>query len=191
MVNRFTPPRTPDQQQPVYSDHPNCGPDGLGSSRPFHRTKLLVVVAASLVMFGAAIPVMWIFLQNPTAPVTAELEKSAGFPLLAPSPMPAGVTYKSGSTRFSHGIVTYLLHDSYGIISVSEQIEPSAPPDLSRDPNLKLLSVAAGQADVGLNDGRPVGIIISNHTFVTIFGASEVPLDVISRIATSLASLPN
>ncbi len=148
------------------------------------------IVALALVVAIALTIIIVMKKQYATAhPLAGAIQTAAGFPLYYPTPLPAGYTYKKGSARVDNGIVFYTLQNGSKTTTINEQATPQNPPDLSHLTGFTNMQTLAGNTAVGSVAGKPVAIILSNTTLITINGSSATPSDTVTIIARSMTSL--
>jgi hypothetical protein len=193
MINRFIPERTPEELEDrlkLLKQNSRYKTRQLLLVGSFNLPKAVIISGCAVLLVGLGGGLItWKFHAHPSGPFTASVEQAAGFPLLAPRTLPEGVFYDQNPAKANQGVVSFSLKNIHGTITVTEQ---SAPPNL---PNftgmgLKNYQVPAGTAYTGSSNNRPITIITSNTTLVSITANSSVPGDVIARIVKSLASIP-
>jgi len=147
---------------------------------------LCLLLVLALALFGT-----WLYIKNKDkGPLPKSVEQSVSFPIYYPSPVPAGYIYKKGSASFQKGILFYTLSSGSQDSLVSEQAIPQNPPDLNSLTGFKKFQTIAGDAVIGTNLGKPVVIILSNTTLISITGSQNTPKDALTRLAASMSSLP-
>jgi hypothetical protein len=146
-----------------------------------------ILVLAILACAGTII----LLLEN-TSPLPGSVTKHALFPLYYPSPVPDGYSYMRGSATIENGILFYALgtNNKSNDIRISEQAVPAAPPDLNHIAGFTTMQTLAGNTAIGTSLNKPMAIILSNTTLITITGSKSTPSDIVSEVARAMASLP-
>jgi hypothetical protein len=130
------------------------------------------------------------FAAKPASPLPSSATKENKFALYYPSPVPSGYKYQAGSYKVSNHVVIFLLQNAALKVYVAEQALPQPAPNFANRPNIKPVDSLTGKIYTGTDSGRPVAIVQTNTTLITISGAKDVPLDVVTSLAQSLRSLP-
>lgn len=154
------------------------------------KRKWLIWGSSSVACLLVVIGVLWLVHSRDHGSLPAFVERTANFPLYYPSPLPSGYAYKQGSAKNDNNIVFYSLQKGNLTISVSEQASPPNPPDLAHIKGFTNFQTLAGSTALGASFGRPVAIVLSNTTLITITGSSYVPRSVVGNIARGMSSLP-
>jgi hypothetical protein len=193
MINRFIPERTTQELDERFkllmqnSQRKTKLLPQIGS----HKSPKTILIAGCTVLVAALAGafITWKFHPRPSGPLTPSVEKQAGFPLFAPKPLPLGLIYDTTPVKVVHGVLSQTLSSIHGKVVIVEQAAPSNLPDFIAM-GLKSTRLPAGTSYSGSTGGRPVTIIISNTTLITITADKTVPSDVIQQLSRSLSSLP-
>lgn len=158
--------------------------------RGFVMINRLLIWWAVAAVVVSVVTVVVISRYSQTHPLPADIVSQAGFPLYYPAPSVNGYRYED-SARITHGVVFYTLaNDTDESIDVTEQSAPSNPPNVKKLLGFTELKTPAGVGAIGTSSTkRPVAIVISNTTLITVTGPKGLPSDVVGNLAKNMVSL--
>ena len=131
-----------------------------------------------------------ILLHTDGIPLPSNVTKSVNFALYYPAQLQDGYSYEKNSARIENSIVFYTLENGSSSVTIGEQVAPPNPPQLDKLPGFTTIQALAGSAVVGSTLEKPIAIISTNTSLITITGTKNTPSDVINEIAKSMTSLP-
>lgn len=161
-------------------------------STPHRKTSPRLIVASVaiiLVVIVAGIAWKW-SAHSGQNPLPVAIVSQADFPVYYPNPLPKDVTYKSKSARTEADVFFYTLVSRGKEITVSEQRVPDAPPAIANLIGFKKIDSALGTTVIGTNAGKPVLLLLTNTTLVTLSAPRDLPSDVLIGIAQSMRTAP-
>jgi hypothetical protein len=127
-----------------------------------------------------------------SSPFAAVQKQNAPFAFYYPQ-IPAGYRINSSSVTYQNQILFYNLSSGNRVINISEQAAPANPPDFDKlqksYTDFTPISTLAGKGIVGVVNGVPVGILLTNTTLVNINATKDVPKEVVAHIAQNMSSL--
>jgi hypothetical protein len=163
---------------------------GTTRSRKFNTRGYAIGIGVSVALLVIATVAGIHFIHQNNTSLPSSIIRATNFALYYPVPLPSAYTYKNHSAKMEGSVVFYELQSGSRTITVGEQAAPSNQPSLTHLTDFTTLQTSAGKAAIGTSLGKPVAIIISNTTLITINGTQTVPSDVISTIAKAMSSLP-
>lgn len=148
------------------------------------KFSISIIVVILIVMIS-------LLLHQPSTgtPLNAKLIKGTNYTLYYPEKLRNGFRYDPSSLKQDDDNVSFTLKSESSLIHITEQSLPTSPPDITHLLNFKQLSVLAGTAVIGSENKKPVGLLLTNTTLISIIGSVEVPKDVIADLIVSMKSV--
>ncbi len=157
----------------------------LKKSKRFSKTKV-TLLAVSILAIGIGSYIAYSHLHEPARyekSVFASITEKTDIQLYYPSSLPNGYTLDEQSVQLKAGVVFFSVFNGSKTIIISQQVIPKEnPPRLDNLPDFKQFSVTSGNAAVGLENEKSVGILTTKTTLVTAAGNSALDEDVSSLL---------
>jgi hypothetical protein len=158
-------------------------------SRPKKRRRNVYIIPAILAALLLSVGTYFYFTNRTQSTIPQETQESVSFPVYYPSELPEGYQLKKDSIKVDRDIVFYSFSNDDKNIMISEQAIPPTPPDLAHIEGFKHLTIPAGDAATGVNNGQPTALLLTDTTLVSITGIKGVSEKNVSDILQSMESL--
>lgn len=165
-------PAEPASHQPASAQHHSVTP------RPKKRRRMRIILILLILLAAAGAGGYWYMSNKLSSPIPANIRASVSFPLLYPSKLPAGYHLDNNSFSSSGGVVLYSAQNGSGTkIAFTVQQRPSGF-DFNNFykqglTNPSTFDTSLGQAALGTTNGRPLGSLLTDKSWLLVSSASK------------------
>ena len=162
-------------------------PAGARKSR--RRLLYIIAIAVGLLILVVAAILIWKTSTQPASPIPAKTLEATSFPAYYPESLPKDFSYEVGSADYSQGTLIYTLTGTGKEITVTQQEAPKEQIQYQKIPGFRSVGDAPGEAVVGTLNGKPVVLLQTETTLITVTGTPAVSQATLIAVAKQMASL--